>query len=118
MKRVCKECGKPFETNHSKKVFCTWECQRAFAKVRAREYARNYQREYKMKKKCKFCGQEFTGGRGKLYCSTECKSKALIRQNREKKGNYGAELQRIAAEARKAGMSYGQYVAAMEGGRT
>lgn len=114
MKRVCKECGKPFETNHSKKIFCTWECQRAFAKVRAREYARTYQKEHKAIKTCKFCGQEFTGGRGKLYCSTECKSKALIKMNREKRGHYGIELERIAAEARAAGMTYGQYVAKTE----
>lgn len=80
MKRVCKECGKPFETNHSKKIFCSWECQRENAKVRAREYARTYQKKYKAAKKCKYCGKDFEAGRGKQYCSTECKSKALISQ--------------------------------------
>ncbi len=116
MKRVCKECGKEFETNYSRKIYCSYECQREALKIMNRKRVSEFQKKYR--NTCRWCKTEFRGGRSQRYCSPDCKAAAREKRAAEKRGGVGSELTRIAAEARKAGMSYGQYVTAMEGGRT
>lgn len=78
--------------------------------------------------KCPECGQEFVPTRGQQkYCGKGCYTKEQRKRNREYMKKYNAnqkagkkkekpkqkpnqELVDVAAEARKAGMSYGQYV--------
>lgn len=67
--------------------------------------------------KCIHCGKNFmTRQKTRLYCSEECRKKywdELRRLTYKKKHRNTAneELVEVAAEARDAGMTYGQYVA-------
>ena len=72
-----------------------------------------------MQKKCKYCGKEFDATKSKrLYCSDKCKKSRW--REKDKKRKYGVHMENpnaavvdIAVKARKAGMTYGQYVAKM-----
>lgn len=64
---------------------------------------------------CKNCGNQFlTMHNSKAYCSDEC-VKAMKRKRkaaeRNGKKNKNKSLRELTVEARKHGMSYGQYVA-------
>lgn len=67
--------------------------------------------------KCICCGESFlTRQKSRLYCSEECRKKywdELRRLTYKKKHSNAVneELVEVAAEARDAGMTYGQYVA-------
>lgn len=67
---------------------------------------------------CKNCGNQFlTMRHNKAYCSEECKNakrrkrEAAEREKNGKKKHKNKSLRELAVEARKHGMSYGQYVA-------
>lgn len=68
-----------------------------------------------MIKSCKVCGKEFiTTCHNKAYCSEECSvdgKRADDRMRRLKRKKKSNSLVEIAVEARKHGMTYGQYVA-------
>ena len=76
-----------------------------------------------MIKVCKICGKEFESNRNKICCSKACMSennRLLCADNnnkqREKRARVKKNMQSIidlTVEARKHGMSYGQYVAQM-----
>lgn len=68
---------------------------------------------------CPVCGKRFTGAENKKYCGAHCRNKAgkakqtgkeLTAPGKRKK----MTIEDIDAEARKAGMSYGKYVAMMK----
>ena len=75
--------------------------------------------------KCGICGKEFEGAGNRKYCSNECSHIAYTQQNKERwqreKGKprernkkpkkRKSQLDAINAEARKLGMTYGQYQA-------
>ena len=78
------------------------------------------------KRKCVICGKSFGSERyNAKYCSETCKDKgrqAITKENerikreratkaRKARKNSQKQLINISAEAKKAGMSYGQYVA-------
>ena len=71
---------------------------------------------------CDECGQEFERvNNNQRYCSAECKANmqkkrmAIYAEKKiKKKMNKMPALIDISAEARKAGMSYGKYVAMMK----
>ena len=79
---------------------------------------------------CKICGKEFeTGGTPAKCCSKKCmvennrriaeerrklKKEGKPVQPKRKKKAVNNEITRLAIEARKHGMSYGQYVAQMQ----
>lgn len=84
-------------------------------------------------KKCDICGKEYLAtGEKRRYCSDPCRREANLRNIRERnrqraekakesmfievseKAKKGMSLTEMAAAARKAGMSYGQYEAQME----
>ena len=113
--RECKICGNEFETNNSKKVYCTWQCSREAARIRAREYMREYQKKHDYPDRCLQCGKVFRASRNTLYCSPECKRAALTKQVQETKKPV-MTLSQVARAAREAGMSYGEYVRQMEAG--
>jgi len=66
--RPCKNCGKEFTTNDSKKHYCSHDCYEAYQlKRRADVEVRT----------CLQCGNKFeTTHWSKRYCSTECRMKA------------------------------------------
>lgn len=82
----------------------------------------------KYKKICATCGKEFgTWSNNQRYCCEECKRYSRVKnveaykeKQEKKKLKYEAEQKKkhavidIAVEARKAGMSYGKYVAMMK----
>ncbi len=68
---------------------------------------------------CGKCGKPFTAlAPNRKYCSTECSRKANADCRRVRLGitkkKKVSSLRQVAVEARKAGMTYGQYVAQME----
>lgn len=63
---------------------------------------------------CRLCGNEFqTTHNSKMYCSDRCYRDAQNKAKREKtkKKKVNLSLRELTVEARKHGMSYGQYVA-------
>lgn len=68
--RTCKECGKEFRTNDSKRHYCTRECYYEFQKKRRAEPETRV---------CMVCGEEFeTTHWSKRYCSADCRAKARL----------------------------------------
>lgn len=66
--RKCKECGKEFKTNDSKRHYCTPACYEEFQRKRRAEPETRV---------CMVCGEEFvTTHWSKRYCSTECRMNA------------------------------------------
>ncbi len=66
--KKCKECGKEFSTNDSKRHYCSHECYILFQTKRRAEPE---------KRICLVCGKEFiTTHWSKRYCSAECRKKA------------------------------------------
>ena len=75
---------------------------------------------------CPVCGKEFNKWKGgRVYCSDKCRNMYHAKRHNEmfkkepevkkkKKVKKGKTISQISAEAREAGMTYGQYVAAME----
>ena len=73
---------------------------------------------------CECCGRQFVGGPNKLYCSKECKKlieKQLLelhrtRQHAKRRATESDKaIMAVNTAARKAGLSYGKYVARNEG---
>ena len=63
------------------------------------------------KPKCVICGNSFKPKNGnQITCSAECIEKDKARRNRAKQEKDNT-LSVLAAEARRSGMTYGQYVA-------
>lgn len=88
--KPCKVCGKLFKSIRSTHVYCSGDCNRKAERQRQKrdlKYNAEKQREYKAKKK-------------------------LEKAEKERKKH---ALTEMAKKAREAGMSYGQYVAMMEG---
>ena len=122
-RKKCVICGKEFMPKTSRSVCCSDECR----KSRDSQTSMAWQREHKKPKKefefiCLACGKKFvTNKPNQKTCSAECKSiysKSIHNkpvekekvERRKPKSNY-EEIVDIAIEARKHGMSYGQYVA-------
>jgi len=57
--KICPVCGKPFETNRHDKFYCSQSCKSKNDIIR--------------KHICPTCGKSFWAGKGKIYCSRECK---------------------------------------------
>ena len=118
--KKCLVCGKEFQPKKITKVCCSERCAQKKWRM-----SNGYQNE-KENKKCIICGNEFKPIReSQLCCSETCRRK---RNDEVKKKRYSEDVEkkrakkampesnhdaiaRIAIEARKLGMSYGQYVA-------
>lgn len=77
-----------------------------------------YISEMRYQRKCKVCGKEFESRSSRaFYCSTDCSNESSKRGYlKDKTKGYKQRtksLSDIATEARKAGMTYGQYVVKM-----
>ena len=74
--------------------------------------------QFVYKKTCKICGNEYeTAAHNQKYCGDECraaqKTKNYMPMKMSAYKKRAKDLNDIATEARKAGMTYGQYVAQM-----
>ncbi len=129
VKVACPVCGKKFVSKKGKK-YCSDDCRRKAEKKRNRE---RYQKlKGKLSEgtivKCGCCGKEFNTKNGSSkYCSKDCRlimsrriSAEYNRNKRELTKAYMARrsetksdgIDAVAAAAKAAGMSYGQYKAA------
>ena len=109
----CRICGKLFDP-HGRQLYCSNECRKEAIRMQTRE--RN--KEYENYKICKLCGKLFNGYGNQKYCSEECKQEAGLRPNNSiskprqvSRKEHKSEISSINAEARKNGMTYGQYQA-------
>lgn len=53
--KVCKFCGKTFETKYKTKQYCSEKCRVSRIRI------------------CKVCGTHFKGSRNQKFCSTRCR---------------------------------------------
>lgn len=128
VKITCPVCKKKFVSKKGKK-YCSDDCRRKAEKKRNRERYQKLKGKLSEGKivKCGCCGKEFnTKNGGSKYCSKDCRlimsrrisaeynrnrrelTKAFIMQTETKSDGINA----VAAAAKAAGMSYGQYKAA------
>ena len=128
MIRECCICGIQFATKVSNKITCSQKC----AEKRRRQYmdelnarAREATRERLGTKICAICGKEFAPNHpAKICCSPGCqkeRDRELVRSNGYAKKTKFQQVDKaqaindINAKAKAMGMTYGQYVAYIEG---
>lgn len=129
VKITCPACGKKFVSKKGKK-YCSDDCRRKAEKKRNRERYQKLKGKLSEGKivKCGCCGKEFnTKNGGSKYCSKDCRlimsRRISAEYNRNKRELTKAFMMRtetkssdgidaVAAAAKAAGMSYGQYKAA------
>ena len=121
---VCLVCGKHFQTEKNSSKYCGRECQ---AKGYSMLVEQRKAEGYIYKRRCKMCGKAFeTTEVRKYYCSPGCKKEGKNGFAREeyKRARVQKELNEIKAKskldsiavaAKKAGISYGRYMARKEG---
>lgn len=107
VKRICPNCKKTFITQKNAKVFCTKRCAKYLVK-----------KKQKINKfhLCQWCAGKFRPSEYRTkFCSCSCRGSfvealsLLRRQNiRKKAKNSTSEIER---RSRRAGLSYGVYVA-------
>lgn len=106
LQKKCVVCGKPFTTRNKRQVCCSPDC------------SSQHQRNLMMARHedtCDVCGKIFMRPRGstRVTCSRECVKalrEASTKRNATKRDKK-SELAAINREARKLGMTYGQYQA-------
>lgn len=129
VKITCPVCGKKFVSKKGKR-YCSDDCRRKAEEKRNRERYQQLKGKLSQGKtvKCGCCGKEFnTKNGGSKYCSKDCRlimsrqisaeynrnkrelTKAFMARRSETKSN---GIDAVAAAAKAAGMSYGQYKAA------
>lgn len=128
VKITCPVCKKKFVSKKGKK-YCSDDCRRKAEKKRNRERYQKLKGKLSEGKivKCSCCGKEFnTKNGGSKYCSKDCRlimsrriSAEYNRNKREltkafaaRKVSLNGGIDAVAAAAKAAGMSYGQYKAA------
>ena len=128
VKVTCPTCGKKFVSKKGKK-YCSDDCRKEAERKRNRERYQKLKGKLSEGKivKCGCCGKEFnTKNDGSKYCSKDCRlimsrriSAEYNRNKREltkaftaRKVSLNGGIDAVAAAAKAAGMSYGQYKAA------
>ena len=121
--KECKWCGTPFDNSGkglAQKVYCCIECYKASNRENAKK---NSKPKQIVEKECTCCGKKFTqNGHKQVYCSPECRkemrrsTEKAKRQSKPKTKKKGSNLRDLNREAMQHGMSYGKYVAMLEGG--
>jgi endogenous inhibitor of DNA gyrase (YacG/DUF329 family) len=115
---ICKNCGKLIETSNK---YCSLKCRNVYVNKHLRNYKENGKslsdRAKKLYgqnlKKCKLCEKSLSYEKRKnKFCSKECRSKSLIKWNKNRKGikkkfsSEGLNSIRIANEIRYGSQSY------------
>lgn len=74
MTKVCKVCGKSFETNYSNGKYCSLECRRIADSILAKQKYLKHHKDVCFTKECSICGKEFnTTHFNAKYCSEACR---------------------------------------------
>lgn len=140
MLKVCKICGKAFESKRGDAVYCSPQCQYDGQKKRKNEY---YRRKYGQDQQappprfCDICGVEIPkDSPRKKYCSEECAYKGMLKRSEKCNQIKRAEEAKAKTNKRKTippldkilkdlnqynkkhgtHLSYGQYVQMIEKG--
>ncbi|MBR1730456.1 MAG: hypothetical protein IJ728_13145 [Selenomonadaceae bacterium] len=119
--KICPVCGKEFTTNFKTKIYCSISCKKQAVSERKIQERRQLSAEEKTERstsrkpycgsaKCKNCGKNFRRAEygTNPFCSGACE-RAYYKKCSE-------ELSRKSREARKLGMTYGQYIVYLESG--
>ena len=109
--RSCKWCGKVFQPKSSMAAYCCPECRRESIKKQ------NHERIPKPREKktevitCKCCGAKMTRtNKRQIYCSIKCRNNGNnLERKKENEKVFVSTLKETEEEARRLGMSYGQY---------
>lgn len=81
-RKVCKACGKEYETRREASVTCSSECAKAYRKPR-------YERIDSSPKTCIVCGKEFSPVQVRqLTCSVECRREHRLQSHRDRNAKY------------------------------
>ena len=82
IKKLCKVCNKEFKTARLRHIYCSDECR--YKNTREKVVIANIT---KKKKKCKYCGNEFTwisSRKNQIYCSQKCQKEFYKKEYEEK----------------------------------
>lgn len=80
--KVCKVCGKEYETRREASITCSSECSKAYRKTR-------HERIDFSPKTCIVCGKEFSPVQvNQLTCSVECRREHRLQSHRERNAKY------------------------------
>lgn len=79
--KICEVCGKPFESNYPKALYCSTECRTKGESWKNQERYRKRNGkpltdDYKKPKICSVCGKVITKSKRTKYCSKVCANKA------------------------------------------
>ena len=111
--KICKCCGKPFETDKNSQGLCSQECRIESIKTKQKEY--HMRKRLSQTQICDYCGKEFHNGRRRQYCSNECRLAANgrgdIKQYEIKKIKPKLSIGEVNKLAREEGLTYGEYCA-------
>ena len=99
---VCPVCGNEFELSGRTRKYCSKQCRYTATKIRANERGKERYKNMTAEQKEQL----------KLR-----RRQSKPRRSKTKEPKFKNDLARVAAEARKHGMSYGKYVANFEGRR-
>jgi len=110
--RHCKWCGKLFESQSGKaQKYCTADCRRESIKQQNRDQVRKPVEKVVEMVACKCCGKMIARtNKRQVYCSATCRNKGSeYERKQENKRPFVSNLTETEEEARRLGMSYGQY---------
>ena len=121
----CKWCGKPFDNSEKykmRKLYCSSDCYNESNRENARKNSKN--KPVQEEKECECCGKKFVRiGRKQIYCTPECREEVNRSTAKERRKNKPkpkkkkiCDLIDLNRQALEHGMSYGKYVAMLEGG--
>lgn len=87
MNKICKQCGKAFETDQSATKYCSDACRQAAlteqrAAITQRQKEKRHEAKRALSRICKRCGKIFeTDQSAAKYCSDACRKAARNAQN-------------------------------------
>ena len=106
---ICAFCYKNFVPTSNSQKFCSFKCYKA---------NKNNTQRPNDNQTCHYCGEYFKAPRKKKYCSEKCRLAANGRYSKTSKSTSKTKpkkseetLTEAIANARKLGLTYGQYVA-------
>ena len=77
----CRNCGKPFRSNKSTRLYCSPQCRKLRKAAQDLQYSRRRAEQRRLAREhvttCGFCGEEFCAEKAsQVYCSRSCAAKA------------------------------------------
>lgn len=113
--KICQQCGQEFDPGKNRRRLYCDVC----VKTRRREFERRQRQEQRERsspkpeqKTCPVCGKKYRPAKmGQFYCSADCKHKVEDGEWSRVWEDRNPRITDAAVEAKKRGLSYGQYKA-------